>query len=246
MFIKLLIFLSLVSVQQIGFADRLHVAVASNFTATMKALAPMFKSTFGHDLIISSGSTGQLYAQIKQGAPYDIYLAADIERPQLLVDEGLATAFNIYARGQLALVANRADCQTVMLNNDLKYLAIANPDLAPYGLAARQFLENKSLWNKLSDRLVMGENVSQAMHLVISKNATAGLVAQSIVVNYNLSENQCSSIIENQFYEPIEQAMVMLNRSSKSVLMIQFLDFIQSKQAIEVLYVNGYLAPLNK
>ncbi len=246
MIIKLLIFTALVSTQQVCLAARLHVAVASNFVPTMNKLVPMFKVKFGHELIISSGSTGQLYAQIKQGAPYDIYLAADTERPQLLVDEGLARGFSIYAIGQLALVANHKDCHAVMLGDDLNYLAIANPDLAPYGKAAKQYLENKQLWHQVSDRLVMGENVSHAMHMVASKNATAGLVAQSLLVHYNLLEDQCAYKVKNQYHEPIEQAMVLLNGSSKSDLMNKFIAFIQSKQVINVLQTNGYLATVNK
>jgi len=225
-------------------AGRIHVAVASNFMVTMQQLATAFKTKTGHDLIISSGSTGQLYAQIKQGAPYDVYMAADVYRPQLLIDTGLATQLHTYARGQLALLVNQqsaADCQSILTADKLQYLAIANPELAPYGLAAKQFLEYSQLWTTLSEQIVMGENVSQAMHMVVSKNATAGLVAQSLLVKHPLTVTQCQWLVPIDSYAPMNQAMVLLSQSKKVKLYNELLSFMQSKQGKDLIQNNGYL-----
>ncbi len=222
-------------------ADQMRVAVASNFVPTFQQLAVKFKQQSGHDLIISSGSTGQLYAQIKQDAPFDVYMAADMHRPEVLINDGLATGLTIYARGQLTLLANRTDCQSVFTHADIQFMAIANPDLAPYGLAAKQYLLNNQLWTQVSEQIVMGENVSQAMHMIVSKNATAGLVAQSLLVNHPITSDQCQKIIPSDEYEPINQAMVFLNRSKKMAVYNKFKTFLKSKQAIKLLKLNGYL-----
>lgn len=240
---RLLIFTILCCVQPYSWAGQLHVAVASNFVLTLKQLAVDFKQQSGHDLILSSGSTGQLFAQIKQGAPFDVYMAADVYRPQLLLDQGLATKLQIYARGQLVLLVNQQagiNCGSALTSNKLPYLALANPDLAPYGLAAKQYLENNKLWQQLSDHIVMGENVSQAMHMVVSKNATAGLVAQSLLVNYPIKADQCQWLVPIEFYQPINQAMVLLKHSKQANLYTEFMRFLQSKQAIDLIRKNGY------
>jgi len=241
MYFKLLIFTVLVWVQQNSCADRLHIAVASNFVSTLELLAVEFKSKFGHDLVISSGSTGQLYAQIQQGAPFDVYMAADIQRPQLLHKDGLASDVLVYARGQLTVLANVADCQSILTSDDLLYLALANPQLAPYGLAAKQYLEKKQLWHQISDQVVMGENVSQVMHMVVSRNATVGLVAQSLMVNYQMKDDQCQRLIPFNEYEPIRQGMVLLNHSKKQTVYNEFKQFIKSIQAEDLLLNSGYL-----
>ena len=225
-------------------AAHLHVAVASNFIGTLNQLATGFKQHSGHNLIISSGSTGQLFAQIKQGAPYDVFMAADTHRPQLLIDQGLASQLHVYARGQLVLLVNRQagfNCQSALNLAQLKYLAIANPDLAPYGLAAKQYLQNNQLWQQLAGRMVMGENVSQAMHMVVSKNATAGLVALSLLANHQLTTDQCKRLIALEDYQPINQAMVLLHGSRQADVYREFLQFLNSESAMAVLHNNGYL-----
>ena len=228
-------------------AARLQVAVASNFIGPLEQLAAGFKQHSGHDLIISSGSTGQLFAQIKQGAPYDVYMAADSLRPQLLIDQGLASKLHVYARGQLLLLVNQQadfNCHSALNSAQLKYLAIANPDLAPYGLAAKQFLQNHQLWEPLAERMVMGENVSQAMHMVVSKNATAGLVARSLLANHQLTADQCQRLIALDDYQPINQAMVLLNGSKQADVYDEFLRYLNSEPALAVLHNNGYLVDL--
>jgi molybdate transport system substrate-binding protein len=229
-------------------AARLHVAVESNFVTTLQQLAATFKSEFGHDMIISSGSTGQLFAQIKQGAPFDVYMAADMKRPQLLIDEGLATGLQIYARGQLVLMVNQPageNCQAALNDHQSKPLAIANPDLAPYGLAAKQYLQNIQIWQNLSGKLVMGENVSQAMHMVVTGNAKAGLVAQSLLVNHPIDSGQCQWLVPHDAYAPIKQAMVLLNSSHNAAIYHEFIGFLHSKIAVELIQSSGYVVEIN-
>ena len=151
-------------------AKELRIAVASNFLLPLKELSRKFKESTGHKVVVISGSTGKLYAQIKQGAPFDILLAADSLRPELLEKAGIGVPGSrfTYAVGRLALWS--AD-STLPLKNDLqvlnhknfRYLAIANPKTAPYGKAAEQVLRKKGFWEQIQNRLVRGENISQTL-----------------------------------------------------------------------------------
>ena len=169
-------------------AEEVLVATAANFKVPLEALAEAFEDQRGHDVRIVSGSTGVLYAQIVNGAPYDLFLAADQERPALLARSGLGeadTLFN-YAMGRLVLwSADNAllagDGAEVLRQGAFRRLAIANPELAPYGAAAMEVIQALGLESALSPKLVRGENIGQAMSLVRSRNAELGLVAYSAV-----------------------------------------------------------------
>ena len=142
-------------------AGSLNVAVASNFSHTLHSISEDFNSRTGHQLRISSASTGKLYTQIKLGAPFDVFMAADENRPNRLITEGNATSAlsKIYATGKLVLLSNiKPDktCRDIIDNAKLKWLAIANPKIAPYGAAARQVLEKLQRWDSVKTRLVMG------------------------------------------------------------------------------------------
>ncbi len=229
-------------------AEQLRVAVASNFMVALQQLAIEFKQYSGHDLVISSASTGQLFAQIKQAAPFDVFMSADTLRPQLLVDQGLARDYQIYAHGQLVLLSNQSStqpCEGILTSDEIKYLAVANPNLAPYGLAAQQFLQAESLWQALSKHLVMGENISQTMQMVDTQNATAGLVAQSLVINRPLRSNQCTWPVPVAKHDPLEQAMVLLKRSKKQHVYGQFVAFLTSSVAKEIMLEQGYSVASN-
>lgn len=223
-------------------ADSLRVAVASNFVATLHKLQPAFKATSGYDLIISSASTGQLYAQLIQGAPFDVFMAADTDRPHLLVNAGLAADLHVYASGKLVLVSNvsvDAGCEAILTEKSLRFLAIANPDLAPYGLAAKQFLQRQNLWQSLKNRMVMGENIAQTTQLVLSGNATAGLLSQALLPG-ELSAAQCQWPIPTDQYPKINQAMVYIKSSHNKARYEAFLNFMQSPQVAAILKKQGY------
>jgi molybdate transport system substrate-binding protein len=179
-----------------------------------------------------------------QSAPFDVFMAADTMRPRLLLEAGLARQMNVYATGQLMLIANQLsedDCELVLSSEKLKYLAIANPDLAPYGRAAKQFLINSKLWVGLKNRIVMGESIMQAWQMVQTRNATAGLVAKSLLSQTKLAANQCTWSVPASSHEPIDQALVLLNRSKQQTLFTEFMLFMKSAAAIGIITDNGYL-----
>lgn len=243
-----LIFLLVPCLISVVNAARLHVAVASNFLSTIEQLVEPFKLHSGHELLISSGSTGMLYAQIIQGAPFDVMMAADTATPQKLTAAGLANQPFTYARGQLMLLANQStedSCLSILASANLQFLAIANPQVAPYGLAAKQFLQSIQWWDSHQSQLVMGENVAQAMQMTVSENATAGLVASSILMHHELLPNQCIWQPPANSYTPIDQAMVLLARSKQQVIYDEFKDFLLSKQAIAIIQSNGYKVASN-
>ncbi len=227
-------------------ADELKVAVASNFLSALLQLKQPYKNISGHDLLISSASTGQIYAQITQAAPFDVFMAADVKRPALLVEAGRASDLTVYAQGQLVLLSNINDsqpCEQVLRSERLQYLSMANPDLAPYGAAAEQFLRQQNLWPALQGKRVVGENVAQALQLTVSQNATAGLVAASLLSTFHLRDSQCVWPIPLDQYEPINQAMVFILNSDKKKLFDEFKSFLATAEAQQILRNNGYLLP---
>ena len=226
-------------------AKELRIAVASNFLLPLKALSKNFKESTGHKVVVISGSTGKLYAQIKQGAPFDILLAADSLRPELLEREGIGVPGSrfTYAVGRLALWS--AD-STLPLKNDLqvlnhknfRYLAIANPKTAPYGKAAEQVLRKKGFWVKIQNRLVRGENISQTFQFVMTGNADIGFIALS-----QLRKNQglgFSWIVPQEWHDPIQQQGILLKRAKTNKAARQFLIFIKSNQIQKQIQSYGY------
>ena len=226
-------------------AKELRIAVASNFLLPLKELSRKFKESTGHKVVVISGSTGKLYAQIKQGAPFDILLAADSLRPELLEKEGIGVPGSrfTYAVGRLALWS--AD-STLPLKNDLqvlnhknfRYLAIANPKTAPYGKAAEQVLRKKGFWEQIQNRLVRGENISQTFQFVMTGNADIGFIALS-----QLRKNQgrgFSLIIPQEWHDPIRQQGILLKRAKTNKAARQFLNFIKSNRIQKQIESYGY------
>ena len=226
-------------------AKELRVAVASNFLMPLKELSGQFKESTGIKVVVISGSTGKLYAQIKQGAPFDILLAADSIRPELLEKEGIGVPGSrfTYAVGRLALWS--AD-STLPLKNDLqvlnhknfRYLAIANPKTAPYGKAAEQVLRKKGFWEQIQNRLVRGENISQTFQFVMTGNADIGFIALS-----QLRKNQgrgFSWIIPQEWHDPIRQQGILLKRAKTNKAARQFLNFIKSNRIQKQIQSYGY------
>lgn len=224
-------------------ADLVHVAVASNFTHAIKALADQFNNETGHDVIISQGSTGKLYAQIKHGAPYDVFFAADRKRPEKLETEGNAIQDSrfTYAIGKLVLWSPLPDLVdskgNVLKQDDFVHLAIANPKLAPYGKAAQQVLQEKGLWEQLQSRLVRGENINQAFQFVKSGNAQLGFVALSQVQYTGHYETGSFWEIPQSLYTPIEQQAVLLRQKQVAN---DFLMYVKNKKSREIIRSYGY------
>lgn len=230
-------------------AEEIRVATASNFRTAMSQLAGKFEKKSGHSVIPVFGSTGKHYAQIINGAPFDAFFAADVRRPELLEQNGISVPGSrfTYAMGKLVLWSPRANYVdvggNVLKRGEFRYLALANPELAPYGAAARDVLEALGLWNGLSQRMVLGENVGQAFLFVRSGNAELGFVAASQLVGSNPvpMEGSLWEVPEN-LYRPIGQQAVLLSdtRASRA-----FMAYIRSEEAARIIHENGYTNPVH-
>ena len=228
-------------------ADELRIAVASNFQQAAQELADQFSQKHGHTLVLLSGSTGKHYAQIRNGLPVDVLLAADSVRPKRLEEEGRAVmgTRQTYALG--ALVLWSADVEAVDSEGHVlrnlpagTFLAIANPKLAPYGLAAQHVLQKMNLWAVYSDRIVMGENIGQAFHFVQSGAALLGLVARSQMMQVKPERAGSSWLVPQGLYEPIAQQAVILRDSPAARAWMAYLN---SSEAHEIIERYGYDVP---
>jgi molybdate transport system substrate-binding protein len=227
-------------------AEQIRIAVASNFVDTLKAIAEPFETHTGHNVTLIVGSTGKHYAQIKQGAPFDVFFAADSNRPMLLENEGDAVAGSriTYALGKIVLWSPKAgyvDAQgRILEGGDFRYLAIANPELAPYGKAAQQVLQTRGLWGQLKARLVRGENIGQTFQFVKSGNAELGFVAYSQVKRP--AQPLAGSLwqVPQTLYTPIEQQAVLLRESDATRA---FMLYVRSDDALKIIHDYGYDTP---
>lgn len=236
----------LVLAASLAHAAEVRVAVAANFVGTLDALGKAFQAGSGHTLLVSSGSTGKLYAQIRNGAPYDVLLAADAEHPQRLEQERLAVPGSrfTYARGQLVLWSRdpgRVDADAkVLRTGSFRHLAIANPLTAPYGTAAQQALQHLGLWQTLAPRLVRGEDIGQTFQFVQSGNAELGFVALTQIQQLKAGARGSWWLVPANLYDPIEQQGVLLARAKDNAAARAFLAFLQGQRAREIIQANGY------
>jgi molybdate transport system substrate-binding protein len=236
-------------------AAEVHVAVAANFTAPLAEIGKAFEASSGYRLVVSSGSTGKLVAQIDNGAPFEVLLAADAERPALLEKNGEAVAGSrfTYARGRLVLWSpdpGRVDAAgKVLAAGRFRHLAIANPQLAPYGAAAQQTLTGLGLWEKLAPLLVQGEDIGQTYQFVASGAAELGFVALSQVRAAETGAGAAGQpkgspwIVPESRYQPIDQQAVLLTRGSASPAARAFLEFLRGQPARAVIERYGYGLP---
>ena len=238
--------LSLFPVLTVG-AEEIKVAVAANFAPLMQALIPDFKAKYpSAEIILISGSSGKLYAQIVHGAPYDILLSADQEKPILLVNEGLAIADSrfTYARGQVVLWSRHPALiqsgETVLLNGNFNKLAIANSRLAPYGKAAEQVLSKLNLLQFTRNKWVQGENIAQTFQFVETGNADLGFVAKSQIWREGRLSHGSVWLIPDDWYLPINQDAVLLRRSQLKTHAVLLLDFLKQRQVRAKIASFGY------
>ena len=223
------------------------VAVASNFQQTARELAAAYEETAGVAVRVSAGSTGKLYGQIRNGAPFDVFLAADVERPRLLEEAGIAIAGSrrTYAIGSLLLWSRDPalageDCRAALAIPGKHKLAIANPRTAPYGKAAQQFLQHEGIWDSLERSLVLGENVSQALQFVATGNARLGFVAKAQASLPELPAATCSWPVPVGLHQPIEQQVVVVRDDEQAR---RFSEFLGSEEARHIIRSAGYLLP---
>jgi molybdate transport system substrate-binding protein len=233
-------------------AGEVTVAVAANFTAAAGEIAAAFEKSSGHRARLSFGSTGQIYAQIANGAPFEVFLAADAARPEKAEKQGYAVSGSrfTYATGALVLFSARSglfdDGVSYLEQGDYKRLAIANPATAPYGLAAQQVLEKLSLWNDIEHKLVRGNSIAQTWQFVATGNAEAGFVALSQLKSAQASgENTTGSywLVPAGYHSAIEQQAVLLNRGKDAPAAIAFVDFLKSADAAAIIARYGYVRP---
>ena len=228
-----------------GISGEVRVAVAANFAPTLEQLAADFSARTGHGVLKSSASTGKHYAQIRNGAAFDVFLAADSERPRRLERAGVGVAGTrfTYAEGRLVLWVPGAreivDPRGYLGEADFRHLALANPRLAPYGLAAQQVLEQWGLWEPLQGRLVRGENVGQAFQYVATGNAEAGLVALALYRSLPW-ERGAHALIAADLHDPIAQQALLLRPGPAAEA---FLDYLAGSEAAALIEQAGYAIP---
>lgn len=244
--IKRILLLGLVLLSSPTLAEEIRVAVASNFTHALARLAQQFEAETGNKVTLIVGSTGQHYAQIQNGAPFDAFFAADTARPERLDAQGKALPGSrfTYAVGKLVLwhpqghtLDNPVD---FLKQGEFRYLAVANPKLAPYGKAAQEVLQAHDLWGDLQTKMVRGENIGQAYQFVKSSNAEIGFVAYS---QLRLRENKLQGAfwdIPQHLYTPIRQQAVLLKEKPA---MLAFWDYVKSPDAQQLIREAGYEIP---
>jgi molybdate transport system substrate-binding protein len=223
-------------------------AVAANFAAAMARIEPAFERASGHQLTVVLGSSGKLAAQIRQGAPFDVLLSADAERPALLAKSGLgvpASRFT-YAIGRLALwspdpQAIGNDGPAYLRAGAFRHLAIANPAVAPYGVAAQQVLETLGLWSTVQDRIVRGEDIGQVYSMVASGAAEAGFVALSAVIAGPKPGSHWT--VPQEMYPPLKQDAILVTRARANPAAQAFLDYLKTPASRDVIQSLGYDLP---
>jgi molybdate transport system substrate-binding protein len=237
--------LILLPVAAIG-EDHVTVAVASNFAATAREVAGQFSQESGLDVRITTASTGKLFAQIVNGAPFDILLAADAERPQRLEAAGAGvpgTRFT-YALGALVLWSRQVDdCREALRSADGGRIAIANPETAPYGAAAVSYLRRSGLWESVSDRLVIGENIAQTLQFAASGNARLGFIARSQLQAPSLPQASCTWLVPEPMYSAIDQQAILLRRGAGAEGAKSFLEFLRGDTGRAIILRHGYGLP---
>lgn len=227
-------------------ADTVAVAVAANFTAPMQEIAPLFAKATGHEAQLSFGATGKFYAQINNGAPFDVLLSADASTPTKLANEKMAVAGSqiTYAKGQLVLWSAQAgyvdNAGEVLKTGTWRHIAIANPKLAPYGAAAQEALQKLNLADSAAQRTVLGENIGQTYQFAASGNAELGFVAASQVMKDGKLQSGSAWIVPAELYSPIRQDGIVLQRASGNPAAQALLDYLQGPEARAIIQSYCY------
>lgn len=235
-----------VSIANHAVAEEVQVAVAANFTAPMQAIASAFEEDTGHTVVPAFGATGQLYAQIRNGAPFEVFLSADDSAPAKLESEGASVAGSrfTYAIGTLVLWSAQSgyidDKGEVLKKNAFRHLAIANPKAAPYGLAAIQTLEKLGLNSAVAGKLVEGQNITQALQFISTGNAELGFVALSQVYRDGAITSGSAWQVPSTLYDPIKQDALMLNKGAENPAATALLDYLKGPRAAAIIKSYGY------
>ena len=233
-----------------GSAQELKVAAASDLTAALAKLSSAFEKESGIRLNISLGSSGNFFAQIENGAPFDVFLSADVSFSRRLIDAGFAEqgSLTLYGVGRIVLWTMKPDFEVsrglaVLADAGVRKVAIANPDHAPYGRAAKAALEHEKLWETLQPKLVLGENIAQTLEFVQTGNADAGVVALSLVLAPKLAGKGLYYEIPEAFHPPLEQSAVITKHGAENAGAKAFLQFLGSPEARPILERYGFRVP---
>lgn len=233
-------------------AEALLVAVASNFKPTAQLLAQAFKKTYAIDVKFSAASTGVLYAQIKQGAPFDVFLAANAQHVQALEDAGLVhpNTRMSYAVGALVLlvdkryvVANNLERTLAHLQQKQQRIAIANPASAPYGLAARESLQKLGLWDTRDKNLIRANSIAQSLQYVVARTVSAAFTARSLLPYAQLSDDLAILAVPQSLHTPIIQQATVMRDAPQRRQASAFVQFLASDTARQLINDCGYVLP---
>lgn len=229
-----------------AFADQVLVAVAANFTPPFREIAQEFEQATGHQVRVVSGASGAFYAQIKNGAPFDVFFSADRERPKLLEDEGLGVkdARFTYAVGRLVLWSPNPDLikgDEALRLKHYKRLAMANPKTSPYGVAAMHAMQKLGLWDSAKPYLVMGESLGQTMGFIESGNAQLGFVALSQVLDPKLTGTGSRWDVPVDAHEPITQDVILLVKGKDNPAAKSLMEFTAGAHAKKIIERYGYV-----
>jgi len=240
-----------VTISGVALAETATIAVAANFTKTIEQIGEKFEQETGHTVKFSFGPTGKLYAQIKNGAPFDAFFGADERRPLKTIEDGLGieASYFVYAQGQIALYSAKypvAEQPTEVLKKaEFNHLAIANPKTAPYGERAQAYLKSKGLYDAVKSKIVNGESIAHAFQYVATGNAPIGFIALSQIVDPQSPIYQKGQywVVPQADYKPIKQGALVLKRGEKNTAVKAFMEYIRSSEALEIIHAYGYSTP---
>lgn len=232
-------------------AQDLSVAAAADLQFAFQDVATRFEKDTGHHVQLVFGSSGNFYTQLQNGAPFDLFFSADLDYPRKLEAAGLTEPGTLYeyATGKLVLWVpkeSKLDLShglTALLDPNVKKIAIANPQHAPYGRAAVAALQHEKLYDRVQEKLVLGENISQTASFVVSGSADAGILALSLALAPSMKEKGRYVEIPPDDYPPIVQAAVVLKSSKQSALARQFLNYVKSPAMVERMKTYGFAVP---
>lgn len=237
-------------------SESVSIAAAADLVYCLDEMNAVFKKAHPDaDLKVSSGSSGNFATQIKNGAPFDLFLSADVSFPRDLVKAGLAdeSTLTTYATGKIVLWTTHPETIDVTKGlailrdaNAVKKLAVANPDHAPYGRAAKEALQHDKLWDSVQSRVVLGENISQTAQFVETGNADAGIVALSLVLSPKLSKVGKWQEIPAEDYNKLEQAAILTKQGTANSTAHAYLDFLRSPEARSIFDHYGFRLPEKK
>jgi molybdate transport system substrate-binding protein len=243
---KLFSILAVATLVSPAFADEVKVAVAANFTAPMQQIAAEFEKATGNKVLVSSGATGAFYAQIKNGAPFEVFLAADDETPAKVEAEGLGVKGSrfTYAVGKLVLWSAKpgyVDAKgEVLKKGAFEHLSLANPKTAPYGAAGVEVLKKLGIYDAVQTKIVQGENISQAQQFVASGNAELGFVALSQVWKDGVLSSGSAWIVPAELYTSIRQDVILLNAGAGKPAAEALVKYLKSDKARGIIKSYGY------